>query len=223
MNSEFALKLFEPVELKQINLPDKRVYEIETGEQFISVTTALNCLFNESSLTEWRDAVGDEFADQYINRAARYGTAIHNIAEEYILGKLNISKLMPTQYSRFKILKPYLDNNITDVYGVELKMFSRDLHAAGTSDLICKYKNKNSILDYKTSNRRKSIDEILTYFIQSTAYAIMVKELYNFDIEQIVILLYVHEDTVLEFIEPIDKYLKMTRQFFKLFHKGKFK
>lgn len=220
-NSAFALKLFEPKTLKQINENGQRLYVTETGDKYPSVTTALGKL-GKKKLWEWRKRVGDEVANKVSTQASRAGTAVHNIAEDYILGTKREKDVNPIALNTFRTIQPYLDQNVDEVYGVELRMYSDTLKTAGTTDLICRYNGKNTILDFKTSKRWKNKDEIKTYFMQGAAYAQMAKEHYDFDVERIVILMAVGQgEGALVFDEDINDWLPMTRKYFDLYHKGK--
>lgn len=220
--SDFALKLFEPKTLKQINEDGQRLYVTETGEKYPSVTTALGAL-NRKKIWEWRKRVGAEAANKISTQASRAGTAVHHIAEDYILNQMK-EDVNPIALNTFNTIRPYLDDNVDEVYGVELRMYSDVLKTAGTADLICRYGGKNTILDFKTSKRWKKKDEITTYFMQSVAYAQMVNEHYGMDIEQVVILMAVNAgEGALVFIENVDDWKPMTHKFFDLYHKGKLK
>ena len=221
-NSGFALKLFEPKPLKRINEDGKRLYVTESGEKYPSVTSALGAL-SRKKIWEWRKRVGAETANKISTQASRAGTAVHQIAEDYILNQLK-EDVNPIALNTFRTIQPYLDQNVDEIYGVELQMYSDELKTAGTADLICRYDGKNTILDFKTSKRWKSKDEIKSYFMQGAAYATMVKEHYDMDIERIVILMAVGGgEGSLVFDEALEDWQPMTRKFFDLYHKGKLK
>ena len=58
--------------------------------------------------------------------------------------------------------------------------------------------------------------------MQGAAYAQMVKEHYDIDIEQLVILMAVnHGEGSLVFNEPLSNWKPITEHFFDLYHKGK--
>jgi genome maintenance exonuclease 1 len=221
-SSDFALKLFEPKTLKRINEDGKRLYVTESGEKYPSVTSALGAL-SRKKIWEWRKRVGAETANKISTQASRAGTAVHQIAEDYILNQLK-EDANPIALNTFRTIQPYLDQNVDEIYGVELQMYSDELKTAGTADLICRYDGKNTILDFKTSKRWKSKDEIKSYFMQGAAYATMVKEHYDMDIERIVILMAVGGgEGSLVFDEALEDWQPMTRKFFDLYHKGKLK
>lgn len=216
----FTYNLFQPHTLKRVTSEKKRVYIAEDGSEFTSVTTALG-YFSKKGIAKWRARVGNQHANEVSRRASTFGTAVHNIAEKYLLGDESWKKAMPTSLVAFKTIQPFIDENITEINGIELKMYSRELKAAGTADCICVYDGKLTIVDFKTSSRIKSEDDILTYFMQSSAYAQMVYELYDVEIEQVAILMAVKDDIGIQFVRPVSKYLPMTKKFFQLYHSGR--
>ena len=130
----------------------------------------------------------------------------------------------PIALNTFRTIQPQLDQNVDEIYGVELRMYSDVLKTAGTADLICRYAGKNTVLDFKTSKRWKTKEEITTYFMQGAAYAQMVEEHYGMKIDQIVVLMAVGGgEGSLVFVEELDNWKSMTHKFFDLYHKGKLK
>lgn len=219
-NSEFVYKLLEPVKLERVTEDGKRLYVTDTGGKYPSVTTVLS-YFSRKGIAQWRAKVGAEKANKISTQAAGFGTAVHDIAEKYTLGTLNVKESNPIALDSFRKIQPYLDQNVDEIYGIELQMYSHELRTAGTADLICRYDGKNTLLDFKTSRRRKSRDDIYTYFMQCATYSVMVQELYGMEIEQAVILMAVKDDDPIVFVEDIAPWIKMTRKFFQLYNEGK--
>jgi len=218
----FDYELFDSVELKRINVNGKRLYLTESGDRYPSVTTVLS-YFSRKGIAKWRERVGNKEANKISTQASGFGTSVHNIAEKYTLGILDPKEENPIALSSFRTIQPHLDDNVDKIYGVETRMYSDELKTAGTADLICRYDSKNTILDFKTSRKRKTHSQVKTYFMQCAAYAIMVKERYDVDIEQAVILMAVREDNnPIVFKEDIKPWIDMTRKFFELYNAGKF-
>ena len=96
---------------------------------------------------------------------------------------------LPIQLERFNTIKPHINKYIDIIYGVEHKLYSNELQTAGTADIIASYNNINTIIDIKTSSKPKKETDVLSYFLQCTAYAIMVEELYDLKIDQIIIII----------------------------------
>ena len=217
---EFVHKLFVEKPLERVSEDGKRLYVTEEGNCYPSVTTALSYL-SRKGIQEWRNRVGHDVANKIGSEAARAGTAVHNVAEYYVRNDARWKEAMPIPLQKFNTIRPYLDQNVNEIYGIELRMYSDQLKTAGTADLICSYNGIPTVLDFKTSKRPKKKEQILSYFMQGTAYAIMVKEHYDMDIEQIVILMAVNDDAPLVFIESVSTYEPMVRKYFDLYAKGK--
>lgn len=216
----FVHELFEQKKLSRINENGTRLYVTESGNKYPSVTSALS-YFSRKGIQQWRQRVGSEEANRISSQAARNGTAVHNIAEKYVSNDPSWKKAMPTSIEQFVKIKPMLDSNIDKIHGIELQMWSEKFRVAGTADLICSYNGKNTLLDFKTSRRVKTKDQILSYFLQACAYSQMAKELYDFDVEQTVILMTVANGPAIEFVEAIDTYMPMASKFFQLYSEGK--
>lgn len=218
---KFDYELLEEKYLKRVNEEGKRLYLTETGEKYPSVTTVLS-YFSRKGIAEWRARVGSDEANRISTQASGFGTAVHDIAEKYVLGTLDEKTANPIALSSFRTIQPYLDKNVDKIYGIELRMYSHELKTAGTADLICKYAGRNTLLDFKTSRKRKTREDITTYFMQCATYAIMVEELYGVVIDQVVILMAIRDDNnPIVFVEDIGPWIRMTRKFFHLYNQGK--
>jgi hypothetical protein len=187
----------DPIELVEEIIDGKRYYGMKGGEKFPSVTTVLSNRYNPEKtkgLQKWRKRVGNAEADRITRYATKRGTGMHNICERFMLNEDNIFKNeMPTSIQLFKQIQDVLVDNINVVYGNEVPLYSTTLKTAGRTDVICQYNGVNSIVDFKTSGRDKNVAWIEDYFLQSTAYAYMVQEMYNINIPQVVIIIAVEE------------------------------
>ena len=218
---QFRYELFEPRKLERVTSESgKRLYVTPEGEKYPSVTTALSYL-SRKGIAAWRARVGVETANKISSQASRSGTAMHDIAEKYTLGTLDEKAANPIALDRFRQIQPFLDDHVDVINGIELQMYSHTLMAAGTADLLCQYKGKNTVLDFKTSRRPKTKDKITNYFIQAGSYGIMAYEMYGWKPEKIVILMSVQDDEAIVFEEDILPYMKMAKKFFQFYHEGK--
>ncbi len=205
----FDLELLPQHDIKQVTLPDRRYYETPDGKQYHSVTTLLGKLPDKKKwLSEWVARVGQKQANIIKAKAAARGEVIHNALEKYILGHSNYLKgIMPVHKVVILGLKERIDECITGpVMGVEQTMFSDTLKTAGTVDLVCHWRDEITVCDFKTSKRLKKSSDIIDYFLQATAYAIMLRELYGINAKNICILMYVDNEGVREFVEPVSKF-----------------
>jgi len=208
---------FDRIELTSIEKNGKRFYDVN-GDLFPSVTTVLSSL-SKDGINEWRARVGEEKAERIKNSAAARGTKLHLMCEDYVDNKEDFMKgRMPTTVDLFKQIQPYLDENLESVYAIEASLYSKKLRAAGKCDLICRMHGVNCIVDYKTSTSLKKEEWIESYFLQETAYAMMVEELYQIPIYYIITLIATEEGTLQFFVkQPID-YINKVINTFNVYH-----
>ena len=63
--------------LKQITLPNKRLYETPDGSKVPSVTTILSKTKDMTHLNEWKKRVGEQNAQRIVTEASGVGSAMH--------------------------------------------------------------------------------------------------------------------------------------------------
>jgi hypothetical protein len=172
-----------------------RVYLTPSGKKYPSITTVLGH-FGKHKIMEWRKAVGEEEANRVSARAAGRGTALHTLCERYIDNiEVFDEKTMPHVKAMFNSLKPVIDARVGKVYLQEVPLYSDHLRIAGRVDLIAEFDGVISIIDFKTSSRRKTSDDIKDYFEQESAYAIMFEERTGIPIVNLVTIMAVENDT----------------------------
>lgn len=185
-----------------------RVYNTPSGKQYPSITTVLSIL-SEDAIKAWRKRVGEEEANRISTRASRRGTAVHLIAEKYINNEVDYKKgFTPDILESFRSIQPILDNRIGKVFGQELPLYSDYLNVAGRVDCIAEFDGVPSIIDFKTSRRVKTHDDIHSYFMQETAYAIMWEERTKRPIVNLVTIIAVDDNEPLVFKEHRDNWVK---------------
>jgi len=200
--------------LTRVDGPNGRFYRTPDGD-FKSVTTILSERLDHSAIDAWKQRVGPEEANRVSQQASRRGTAIHNLAEQYLLNNKDYAKgAMPINVQTFSSIRSILDKNIGTIYGIEALLYSRLLQAAGTADLLAEYNGINSIIDFKTSKRIKTEDQIESYFIQTAAYSLMAAEHSNYNFPQIVILMMVDNEDPLIFIKRARDYFPRVKEVF---------
>lgn len=200
--------------LEQINTGHGRFYKTPEGNVYPSVTTVLGSV-KDDSLDEWRKAVGEEEANKVSRRATARGSRIHKLSEDFLLGKeIKYNSLFDKVM--FESLIPSL-SEISEVQAIEKGLYSDYLKTAGTVDLVGKFRNRRSIVDYKTSNRIKYKSQIDSYFIQAATYAVCWEERTKQPITQLVIILAVESDVPQIFIEHrdnwVDSFIKIRKEF----------
>jgi len=180
-----------------------RVYETPSGRAYPSITT-ITGQYNKQAILDWRKRVGDAEANRISTTAANRGTRIHTLCESYLNNEHVEPNLFDTE--TFKAIKPYL-NNIQDIHCLETPLYSDHLEVAGTVDCIAKYNGKMSVIDFKTSKRKKSRDEISNYFMQCSAYAVAFEERTDIPVGSIVIIMAVDDDDTIIFGEKRDEWI----------------
>jgi len=185
------------VELTTENINGQRYYVLPDGvTKLKSVTTIIGERTDKTALLEWKKRVGEAEAQKITTQAARRGTAIHSIAERYVLNEENYygEKEMPANIDSFKPIKQILDDHVDNVLGIEIPLYSKSLGCAGRTDLIAEYDGTLSVIDFKTSRKLKKAEWIENYFIQATCYAMMFEWIYRIAVPQIVIIITVDDE-----------------------------
>lgn len=211
----FEHSFFPKIQLERVNINGARHYATPDGKKYKSVTTILSEKTDKTHLIEWRKRVGEAKANQISTQAANRGTAIHDIAERYLLNETNYPKgVMPANIATFKALRPIIDDKIGMIYGLEHFMYSDELKTAGATDCIAEFNGVMSIIDFKTSTKLKKEEWIENYFLQATAYALMAEERHQVEVPQIAILIAVDHEEPQVFVKSKLKYISKVRELF---------
>tara|TARA_A100001234_G_scaffold164853_1_gene146106 strand:- start:1099 stop:1770 length:672 start_codon:yes stop_codon:yes gene_type:complete len=198
--------LHEPVDLGYDDLiavtkDSGRVYTDPNNNTYPSITTVLSIL-SEDAIKAWRASVGEEEANRISKTASNRGTAVHDLLERYVNNESDFDKeVEPHIMQSFYDVKPVLDKCLTKVYAQEAGLYSERLGVAGRVDCVGEWNGIDSIIDYKTSKKLKKKEWIDSYFMQSTAYAIMWEERTGIPINQIVVVIAVDNEEPQIFIE----------------------
>ena len=171
-----------------------RHYAIDGSEEKLpSVTTVLSKTKSKEdseSIQRWIKRVGEKEADKIKNEAAARGTAMHKYLEDLILGQrsLDLTNLGQQAQRMAEIIVERGLNDCSEIYGTEAVLFYPGLYA-GSCDLVAKYKDKVSIIDFKQTNKPKQREWIGDYFLQMAAYGMAHDAVYGTSIEQGVIMM----------------------------------
>lgn len=196
--------------VREIDLPELsaamthvgRFYTTPDGNKYPSVTTVISAGTDNSWKEEWIARVGKEEADRISRKATMRGTAVHELVEKYLKNDPHYTKgHMPANVLSFKNIKPFLDKHIGTIAGLELPLYSDTLKVAGRVDCIAEWDGVWSIVDFKTSRKEKSRDDIHTYFMQESAYAMMMFERTGILCKNLVTVMTVDEGDSQVFIE----------------------
>ena len=198
------------------NINGKRFYVTPEGKKYPSITTVLSGR-NKEGINRWRNHVGNDVANQIMRSAAKRGTAVHTLTENY-LNNEELSKQDLLPLALFTLLKPELDN-INNIRIQEGGLYSDEYGVAGRVDCIADYKGKLSVIDFKTSTKEKKEEWVENYFIQGSAYCQMYEERYSQPIDQVVILIVTEDGAVQTFTKEKKDYLPLLKTAIKEFNK----
>jgi len=208
-----------------------RFYEAPDGNKYPSITTVLGKQKGkQKGLQAWRERIGEEQARLVSGKAARRGTAFHNICEDMftIHDKVSFNTKLEEEhkqknflaYCMFKEMRPYFDEKIPrKPVLLEQSMYSPKYKVAGRCDFIGVYGDTLAVVDFKTTTTPKKEEWIDDYFIQCTAYASMYEEHTGIAIDDIVIMM-VAEDGQVQIFEKktkdfVEKLETMMDQFYE--------
>lgn len=211
---QFKHDLITTEDLVTENINGKRHYVTPAGK-LMSVTTVLSERLDKTGLLEWRKKVGEEEANRISAQAARRGTAVHDMAEKYILNRDDWANgHMPFHVDSFNALRTLLDAHVDNVRGIELALYSKVLGCAGRTDLVADFDGKLSIIDFKTSRKPKAEAWIESYFLQATVYSMMFERMYGIPCEQIAILVAVDHEEPQMFVKNRADYVNRVLEVF---------
>ena len=171
-----------------------RHYAIDGSEEKLpSVTTVLSKTKSKEdseSIQRWIKRVGEKEADKIKSEAAARGTAMHKYLEDLILGQrsLDLTNLGQQAQKMAEVIVERGLNDCSEIYGTEAVLYYPGLYA-GSCDLIAKYKDKVSIIDFKQTNKPKQREWIGDYFLQMGAYGMAHDAVYGTAIEQGIIMM----------------------------------
>ena len=169
-----------------------RHYDVN-DEKLPSVTTILQktqAAEKTESLARWTQKVGEAAARRVMEQAAKRGTAMHSYLEAYLQGG-KVLDLRDVGREASSMAETIIDKGFKDleeVWGSEVTLYYPNLYA-GATDLCGIYQGRESIIDFKQSNKPKRVEWIKDYKLQMVAYAMAHNCVYNTDIEQGVILM----------------------------------
>jgi genome maintenance exonuclease 1 len=201
-----------PVLLKELEsqtLPSgERYYTTPDGIRLPSVTTVLGAR-PKPQLEKWKKRVGIEEANRIVKVSSGRGKSLHSIAESYLKNDLDYFKdCRPDGKEMFLDLRPLIDKHVTDVWYQEETVYSEKIGLAGRMDLCALWDGEPAIIDFKNARKTRKKEYILDYFIQCTAYSLMLTDLIDIPIKQIVILMAVENEKPQIFIEKPRKYIQ---------------
>jgi len=185
-------KLYNYPKTVRSSIDGVRKYDVD-DEKLPSVTTILQATQDAEkveSLKRWVERVGETEAERIKNTAAKRGTAMHSYLEAYLQGG-KILDLRDVGREASSMGETIIEKGFPDleeVWGVECTLHYPGLYA-GQTDLCGIYQGRESIIDFKQSNKPKKAEWIDDYKLQLVAYAMAHDQIYGTSIEQGVILM----------------------------------
>jgi len=185
-------KLYEYPKSVRSLVNDQRHYDVG-NEKLPSVTTVLSATEPEEkkqAIARWKAKIGNVEAERVKNTAATRGTAMHSYLEHYIAGQ-GLLDLTEEGVEAKRMAEVVVEKGLGDleeIWGSECVLYYPELYA-GQTDLCGVYQGRESIIDFKQSNKPKREEYIGDYYLQLAAYATAHDAVYNTKIEQGVILM----------------------------------
>lgn len=192
--------------VSQTGADGKRYYTTPTGVKLPSVTTVVGAM-KKASIMEWRNAVGPEEANRVSRAASGRGNRVHNLAEKWLRNEaIQWNREMPDSTVMFRSLIPHMDR-INNIHYIEQALWSENIGMAGRVDLIAEWDGVLSVIDWKTSSKVKTLEDIPDYMAQCVAYAAMYQEHVGVPVDQIVIVMAVEQNDPIIFIEKTEDHI----------------
>ena len=169
-----------------------RHYDV-SNEVLPSVTTILQATQSDekkASLAKWRQKVGENEAERIRDEAAKRGTAMHSYLEHYVRNQKLLDLSDEGQAAR-NMARVIIEQGLKDaeeLWGSEVTLFYPGLYA-GQTDLCGIYSGRESIIDFKQTNKPKRREWVEDYFLQLAAYAMAHDQIYGTCVDQGVILM----------------------------------
>ena len=185
----------------------RRHYEIG-NDKLPSVTTILSQTQSEEkrkSLANWQARVGQHRADRIRDLSAMRGTSMHTYLEGYIKNQrhLDLTALGQEAGRMADVIIGSGLGELEEVWGTEVTIHYPGLYA-GQTDVVGIYNGRESIIDFKQTNKPKQREWIDDYFIQLAAYAMAHNYVYGTKIQSGIILM-CSKDCFFQKFEVADK------------------
>ena len=170
----------------------KRHYSI-SNEKLPSVTTILQATQSEEkrkSLEAWKTRMGVQRADRIRDISAMRGTSMHTYLEGYIKDERHLDlTALGVEAGRMAdvVIRSGL-GDLEEVWGTEVTLYYPGLYA-GQTDVVGIYNGRESIIDFKQTNKPKQREWIEDYFTQLAAYAMAHNQVYDTKIQSGIILM----------------------------------
>ena len=214
----YDISELEMFDLDTVQENGQRFYCDKKGIKYPSVTTVVG-LESRKHIQAWKKRIGEEKANKITKAATDRGTKIHQHVEDYLRKEKEFIEFDNLIHEgMFKSIRPVLDE-VTPL-ALEAPMYSDTLKMAGRVDCIGILDDTLCVIDFKTSGKFKEDYMARPWFLQMTAYAIMVEELTGEVINSVVAVVAVDGGGVQVFEadprEYVDKLYKLRQRYANL-------
>lgn len=184
--------LFTYREYEVIRQNNFRYYKIDK-KLVPSVTSILRL-----SRLNQKDNFSSKQADSF-----EIGNLMHSYLDKYVTNKEIIINETDNSILAFRLCKTIVENifPLIDRFIASEAIIHQDYNYAGRLDLLAEIQGKLTVIDYKSSFRKKSSFQIEEHFQQLAAYAIAHDKMFNTRIEKAMIFVVYKENMEFEVIE----------------------
>lgn len=178
--------------MSNIVLESDKCWKMQNPNKYPSVTAMIDAFKDKTELLKWIERTPD--AQKIITDSKISGIAFHKLNELYVLGReseQNEQVKLLTARKMFKSVKPYIDKYCKTVIAVESKLVSELYCFVGMFDLLSiDQDGKVVVVDYKNARKAKEClhNGGIEYKQQLGCYALLIKEIWNLDVDYGVIL-----------------------------------
>jgi len=141
---------------------------------------------------KWKERVGEAEAARVSKVATDRGTLVHEYAERHFNGEDVWDDLYKEAVDVIQMSRDLIratEKGVEEIWGQEQVLWSNKYKYAGRTDMVGIWRGKPTIIDFKTSKKKKSNKQITDYYIQGCAYAIAHNEMYGTGIKDIAIVM----------------------------------
>lgn len=190
--------------------------------KYPGVTKVLGGTKDMTGLDAWRARVGDEEADRIINESKMIGSSLDKMFNDALDEETRSSfdkELYKNEpgYKLFRQLEPYIKN--IEPVAVQMKVWSDNMQMMGYLDCVGYYKGTLTLIDCKNAKREKTPETIHDYYLQTTAYSMMLYEMLGIKIKQLGLLIARRDSAFPQIdVRPIAPYVPQVLQRVKQYY-----
>ena len=181
-----------------------RVYLTPGGARVPSVTTVLSKTKDMTFLKEWRESMGEERANEIVQRSIKYGNRVHKNLEDYIMEGTEPSGNVIAKHMTKQIITKGL-SKVSEIWGCEVMLYAEGIYA-GTTDACGLHENDASIIDFKNARSFRKEEWVQDHKLQVAAYALCHNEMFDTNIRKGVVMLATQDGHYQEWIIEDDEF-----------------